>query len=53
MNELDVVRVKETVLVTPWFEDNPVEIKAVGKGRLSLRPTQIRRALNSMKNTEA
>jgi hypothetical protein len=27
MNELDVVRVKETVLVTPWFEDNPIEIK--------------------------
>jgi hypothetical protein len=27
-NELDVVRVKETVMVTPNFEDHPIEIKA-------------------------
>ena len=34
MNELDVVRVKETVLVTPWFEDNPIEIKAGWEGTI-------------------
>jgi hypothetical protein len=28
MNELDLVRVKETVAVTPNFEDDPIEIKA-------------------------
>jgi hypothetical protein len=28
MNEHDVVRVKETVMVTPDFEDHPIEIKA-------------------------
>jgi hypothetical protein len=28
MNEHDVVRVKETVTLTPWFEDDPIEIQA-------------------------
>ena len=28
MNEHDVVRVKETVTVTPNFEDDPIEIQA-------------------------
>jgi hypothetical protein len=28
MNELDVVRVKGTVMVAPNFEDEPIEIKA-------------------------
>jgi hypothetical protein len=27
MNERDVVRVKETVTATPWFEDAPIEIQ--------------------------
>jgi hypothetical protein len=34
MNELDVVRVKETVLVTQWFEDNPIKIKAGWEGTI-------------------
>ena len=34
MNELDVVRVKETVLATPWFEDDPIEIKAGWEGTI-------------------
>ena len=34
MNELDVVRVKETVMVTPNFEDDPVEIKAGWRGTI-------------------
>jgi hypothetical protein len=38
MNELDVVHVKETVVVTPNFEDDPIEIKADGVGRLSPTP---------------
>jgi hypothetical protein len=32
MNELDVVRVKETVMVTPNFEDDPIQIKASWRG---------------------
>jgi hypothetical protein len=28
MQKIDVVRVKETVTVKPWFEDEPIEIKA-------------------------
>jgi hypothetical protein len=28
MNELDVIRVKETELATPWFEDDPIEINS-------------------------
>ena len=34
MNELDVVRVKETVMVTPNFEDDPIEIKAGWRGTI-------------------
>src|ERR1700693_5782645 len=34
MNELDVVRVKETVTVTPNFEDDPIEIKAGWRGQI-------------------
>jgi hypothetical protein len=34
MNEHDVVRVKETVMVTPNFEDHPIEIKAGWKGTI-------------------
>lgn len=34
MNELDVVRVKETVMVTPNFEDNPIDIKAGWEGTI-------------------
>jgi hypothetical protein len=34
MNELDVVRVKETVMVTPNFEDEPIEIKAGWRGTI-------------------
>ena len=34
MNELDVVRVKETVLATPWSEDDPIEIKAGWEGTI-------------------
>jgi hypothetical protein len=34
MNEHDVVRVKETVLVTPNFEDIPIEIKAGWRGAI-------------------
>ena len=32
MNEHDVVRVKETVMATPNFEDHPIEIKAGWRG---------------------
>jgi hypothetical protein len=53
MNELDVVRVKQTVLATPWFEDDPIEVKAGWEGTIVATPTQIRRALSSMKNIEA
>jgi hypothetical protein len=34
MNELDVVRVKETVTVTPIIDDLPVEIKAGWEGTI-------------------
>ena len=34
MNEHDVVRVKETVMVTPWFEDDPIEIQAGWEGAI-------------------
>jgi hypothetical protein len=34
MNELDVVRVKETVLVTPWDKDDPIEVKAGWEGTI-------------------
>jgi hypothetical protein len=34
MNELDVVRVKETVVVTPNFEADPIEIKAGWRGTI-------------------
>lgn len=34
MNELDVDRVKETVIVTPNFEDDPIEIKAGWRGTI-------------------
>jgi hypothetical protein len=34
MNEHDVVRVKETVLATPNFEDRPIEIKAGWHGTI-------------------
>ena len=34
MNELDVVRVRETVMVTPNFEDDPIEIKAGWRGTI-------------------
>jgi hypothetical protein len=34
MNEHDVVRVKETVTVTPTFEDEPIEIKAGWRGTI-------------------
>jgi hypothetical protein len=34
MNEHDAVRVKETVMVTPCFEDNPIEIKAGWRGTI-------------------
>ena len=35
MNERDVVRVKETVTATPWFEDAPIEI-----GEICLTPAR-------------
>ena len=34
MNELDVVRVKETVMATPITDDIPVEIKAGWTGTI-------------------
>jgi hypothetical protein len=34
MNEHDVDRVKETVMVTPSFEDHPIEIKAGWRGTI-------------------
>jgi hypothetical protein len=34
INEHDVVRVKETVVVTPNFEDDPIEIKAGWRGTI-------------------
>ena len=34
MNELDVVRVKETVLATPWDKEYPIEIKAGWQGTI-------------------
>jgi hypothetical protein len=34
MNEHDVVRVKETVVATPTFENDPVEIKAGWRGTI-------------------
>jgi hypothetical protein len=34
MNEHDVVRVKETVTVTPNFEDDPIEIQAGWEGTI-------------------
>ena len=34
MNEHDVVRVKETVMVTPNFENDPIEIKAGWRGTI-------------------
>jgi hypothetical protein len=34
MNELDVVRVKETVLVIPWDKEDPIEIKAGWQGTI-------------------
>jgi hypothetical protein len=34
MNELDVVRVKETVMATPWFEDDPIEIQSGWEGTI-------------------
>ena len=34
MNELDVVRVKETVMATPTFEKDPIEIKADWRGTI-------------------
>jgi hypothetical protein len=34
MNELDVVRVRETVMATPDFEDEPIEIKAGWRGTI-------------------
>jgi hypothetical protein len=34
MNEHDVVRVKSTVIVTPNFEDDPIEIKAGWRGTI-------------------
>jgi hypothetical protein len=34
MNEHGVVRVRKTVTVTPWFEDNPMEIQAGWEGAL-------------------
>lgn len=34
MNELDVVRVKETVLVTPWDKDYSIEVKAGWEGTI-------------------
>jgi hypothetical protein len=34
MNELDVVRVKETVIATPWFEDDPIEIQSGWEGTI-------------------
>ena len=34
MNELDVVRVKETVLATPWDKEDPIEIKAGWEGTI-------------------
>jgi hypothetical protein len=34
MNEHDVVRVRETVIATPTFEDAPIEIKAGWRGTI-------------------
>jgi hypothetical protein len=34
MNEHDVVRVRKTVMVTPNFEDDPIEIKAGWRGAI-------------------
>ena len=34
MNEHDVVRVKKTVVVTPNFEDDPIEIEAGWRGTI-------------------
>jgi hypothetical protein len=53
MNELDVVRVKETVMAAPWFEDDLIEIKAVGRGRSSPKLIHLPRVLSSTKITEA
>jgi hypothetical protein len=50
-NKLDVVRVKETVLVTPNFEDDPIEIRAGWRGTISHTLTSLCRALSLLKNT--
>jgi hypothetical protein len=47
MTEHDVVRVKETVMVTPNFEDDPIEIKAGWEGTIVAQS----RALSSLRNT--
>ena len=51
VNTSDVVRVKETVTVTPWFEDDPIEIQAGRRGTIVTQLAPIRRALSSTKNT--
>jgi hypothetical protein len=37
MNEHDVVRVKATVMATPWFEDDPIEIQSVWEGTIVIQ----------------
>jgi hypothetical protein len=34
MQEIDRIRVEETVTVRPWFEDEPIEIKAGWEGTI-------------------
>jgi hypothetical protein len=37
MNEHDVVRVKATVMATPWFEDDPIEIQSGWEGTIVIQ----------------
>jgi hypothetical protein len=34
MQEIDVVRVIKTITAKPWFEDEPIEIKAGWEGTI-------------------
>jgi hypothetical protein len=38
MNMHDQVSVKKTVFATPWFDDEPIEIKAGWEGAIVDRP---------------
>jgi hypothetical protein len=49
MNDHDVIRVKETVIATPNFEDDPIEIKAGWRGTIVAQADTPTRVLSSTK----